>query len=83
MSLEPPTLDSYFQNQRIGERLGPFQRRDKLGNTAKSRVRQLKGIFKLGPKLRSQTALRPLPRLLNTHSPNNQVLPWKSLGRWL
>lgn len=50
MSLEPPTLDSYFQNRSIRGRLGPFQRQDKLGNTAKSRVRQLTGISRLGPE---------------------------------
>lgn len=49
MSLEAPTLETYFQNQNIWERLGPFQRLDKSGDTAKSRITQRKGMSKLVP----------------------------------
>lgn len=93
MSLEAPTLETYFQNQNIWERLGPFQRLDKSGDTSEKQNYTTEGNVKAStqpPKLKisgfsdpARMALWPPPRLLNTHSSYMQVLPWESLGRWL
>lgn len=89
MSQGPPTLDIYFQNQNIWEKLGPSQILGKLWHVQKLELETGENV-EAGPQApqlkvsgpcrkvfsdHTRMALWPLPRLLNTHSPPVRSCP--------
>lgn len=85
-------MGSIFSKSEYLRRAGTLQRLDEFRGHSRVEL-DTKGNVSAGlqaPKLKvsvfselASRALWPLPSLLDTPSLSNQVLPWKSLGRWL